>query len=81
MIEKRWLGKKSGKGFYSYRGKKKVLTPEIDGDLKELVRSDPLALDDAEIKFKIVWSPVSSTTLPELILVLSALLALTSRRS
>jgi enoyl-CoA hydratase/long-chain 3-hydroxyacyl-CoA dehydrogenase len=54
MIEKGWLGKKSGKGFYTYSGKKKVLNPEIHDYLKEFVRDDPLSLDEAEIQNRLV---------------------------
>mmetsp|Transcript_24239 Transcript_24239/g.40149 ORF Transcript_24239/g.40149 Transcript_24239/m.40149 type:complete len:796 (-) Transcript_24239:127-2514(-) len=53
MIEKGWLGKKSGKGFYTYSGKKKVLNPEIGGYLKEYVKDD-LKLDEQEIQNRLV---------------------------
>jgi enoyl-CoA hydratase/long-chain 3-hydroxyacyl-CoA dehydrogenase len=53
MIEKGWLGKKSGKGFYSYAGKKKTLNPEISGYLKNYIEED-LHLDEKEIQDRLV---------------------------
>ena len=53
MVEKGWLGKKSGKGFYEYKGKKKTLNPEINGYLKDYVKQD-LRLEEKEIQDRIV---------------------------
>ena len=53
MIEKGWLGKKSGKGFFSYNGKKKTLNPEINGYIKQYVKQD-LNLNEKEIQDRIV---------------------------
>ena len=53
MIEKGWLGKKSGKGFYSYAGKKKTLNPEINAYIKQFVEED-LHLDEKEIQDRLV---------------------------
>lgn len=53
MIEMGWLGKKSGKGFFSYNGKKKTLNPEINGYIKQYVKQD-LNLNEKEIQDRIV---------------------------
>jgi len=55
MISKGWLGKKSGKGFYTYDKKKKgkTINPEMDAYLKDFVKQD-LALDEEEIQNRII---------------------------
>mmetsp|Transcript_26218 Transcript_26218/g.39691 ORF Transcript_26218/g.39691 Transcript_26218/m.39691 type:complete len:791 (+) Transcript_26218:113-2485(+) len=53
MIEKGWLGKKSGKGFYVYDGKKKALNPEINDYLKGFVTQD-LNLDEKEMQDRLI---------------------------
>jgi enoyl-CoA hydratase/long-chain 3-hydroxyacyl-CoA dehydrogenase len=53
MIGKGWLGKKSGKGFYTYSGKKKTLNPEINGYIKDYVKQD-LNLNEKEIQDRLV---------------------------
>jgi len=53
MIERGWLGKKSGKGFYVYKGKKKIQNPEIDNYLKSFVTQD-LNLDEKEIQDRLM---------------------------
>eukprot|EP00934_Nitzschia_sp_Nitz4_P004354 Nitzschia sp. Nitz4//scaffold1_size375055//231008//233477//NITZ4_000294-RA/size375055-processed-gene-0.374-mRNA-1//1//CDS//3329541099//4344//frame0 len=56
MVEKGWLGKKSGQGFYTYgAGKKgkKTISPEVQAYVKEFVTRD-LQLDDAEIQDRII---------------------------
>ena len=53
MIEKGWLGKKSGKGFYSYEGKKKTLNPEINNYVKQFVKRD-LNLSETEIQDRVI---------------------------
>ena len=53
MIEKGWLGKKSGKGFYSYKGNKKILNPDINGYIKTFVTKD-LKLAEKEIQDRMV---------------------------
>jgi enoyl-CoA hydratase / long-chain 3-hydroxyacyl-CoA dehydrogenase len=53
MIEKGWLGKKNGKGFYTYSGKKKTLNPEISSYVKQYVKND-LKLDETEVQNRLV---------------------------
>jgi len=53
MIGKGWLGKKSGKGFFSYNGKKKILNPEINDYLKIFVTQD-LQLSEKEIQDRLM---------------------------
>jgi enoyl-CoA hydratase/long-chain 3-hydroxyacyl-CoA dehydrogenase len=53
MIAKGWLGKKSGKGFYAYDGKKKTLNPEINGYIKGFVHED-LKLSEKEIQDRMI---------------------------
>jgi len=53
MIDKGWLGKKSGKGFYAYNGKKKVLNPDINNYLKSFVTQD-LQLNEKEIQDRLM---------------------------
>jgi len=53
MIDKGWLGKKSGKGFYTYNGKKKILNPDINNYLKCFVAQD-LQLDEKEIQDRLI---------------------------
>jgi len=53
MIGKGWLGKKNGKGFFSYNGKKKILNPEINDYLKIFVTQD-LQLSEKEIQDRLM---------------------------
>ena len=53
MIEKGWLGKKSGQGFYTYKGKKKTISPEVQAYVKEFATKD-LKLSEKEIQDRIV---------------------------
>jgi len=54
MMEKGWLGKKSGQGFYTYgKGKKKTIGPEIKGYVKQFTTRD-LGLKEKEIQDRIV---------------------------
>jgi enoyl-CoA hydratase/long-chain 3-hydroxyacyl-CoA dehydrogenase len=53
MIEKGWLGKKSGQGFYTYSGKKKTINNEIKSYVKGFVERD-LGLTEKEIQDRIV---------------------------
>jgi enoyl-CoA hydratase / long-chain 3-hydroxyacyl-CoA dehydrogenase len=60
MIGKGWLGKKSGQGFYTYSGKKKV----INNDVKQYVKSFAqrnLKLSNTEVQNRIVSRCVSLT--------------------
>jgi len=40
MIEKGWLGKKSGQGFYTYKGKKKTINSEVKSYIGEVKERD-----------------------------------------
>ena len=53
MIEKGWLGKKSGQGFYTYKGKKKTINSEIQSYVKNFQTRD-LGLKEKEIQDRIV---------------------------
>ena len=56
MIEKGWLGKKSGQGFYTY-GKKKGSKKTINAEVKEYVKkfaTRDLGLKEKEIQDRIV---------------------------
>jgi len=53
MIAKGWLGKKSGQGFYTYNGKKKTISPEVDSYVKAFVQQD-LGLSEQEVQDRIV---------------------------
>ena len=53
MIEKGWLGKKSGQGFYTYSGKKKTINSEIKSYVNGFVERD-LGLKEKEIQDRIV---------------------------
>jgi len=53
MLDKKWLGKKTGKGFYAYKGKKKSLNPEIHSYLQPFVQRD-LGLDEQDIQDRII---------------------------
>jgi len=53
MTKKGWLGKKSGKGFYVYNGKKKSINPEIQDILEEFQVQD-LELKESEIQNRIM---------------------------
>jgi enoyl-CoA hydratase/long-chain 3-hydroxyacyl-CoA dehydrogenase len=53
MIGKGWLGKKSGQGFYTYKGKKKTINEEVQKYVKDFATRD-LKLDEKEIQDRIV---------------------------
>lgn len=53
MIEKGWLGKKAGQGFYTYKGKKKTINSDVQSYVKGFVERD-LKLDEKEIQDRIV---------------------------
>ena len=53
MVEKGWLGKKSGQGFYTHSGKKKTINPEVQGYIKGFVVKD-LGLSEKEVQDRIV---------------------------
>merc|ERR1712150_173989 len=53
MIEKGWLGKKSGQGFYTYKGKEKIINSEVKAFVKSFVRED-LKLKEKEIQDRMV---------------------------
>lgn len=55
MIEKGWLGKKAGQGFYTYDKKKKgkTISSEVKAYLKDFVQTD-LNLDEKEIQDRII---------------------------
>lgn len=53
MVEKGWLGKKSGQGFYTYKGKEKSINSEIQSYVKSFVKND-LKLDEKEIQDRII---------------------------
>jgi enoyl-CoA hydratase / long-chain 3-hydroxyacyl-CoA dehydrogenase len=53
MIEKGWLGKKSGQGFYTYDGKKKSINSDVKKYIKDFVQQD-LKLQEKEIQDRII---------------------------
>jgi len=56
MVEKGWLGKKSGQGFYTYgKGKKdkKTISPEVQAYIKQFVTRD-LNLSEQEMQDRII---------------------------
>lgn len=53
MIEKGWLGKKAGQGFYTYDGKKKTINNEVKAYVKEFAQQD-LGLKEKDIQDRIV---------------------------
>jgi enoyl-CoA hydratase/long-chain 3-hydroxyacyl-CoA dehydrogenase len=53
MIGKGWLGKKSGQGFYTYKGKKKEISKEVQDYVKAFA-TQKLVLDEKEIQDRIV---------------------------
>jgi enoyl-CoA hydratase/long-chain 3-hydroxyacyl-CoA dehydrogenase len=53
MIEKGWLGKKAGQGFYTYKGKKKTINSDVQNYVKSFVQQD-LKLGEKEIQDRIV---------------------------
>lgn len=51
MVEKKWLGRKTGKGFYMYpsdakKGAEKQVNPEVAAMLKDLLAKEGLATND-----------------------------------
>lgn len=53
MVEKGWLGKKSGQGFYTHKGKKKTINSEVQSYVKSFVGRD-LGLKEKEIQDRMV---------------------------
>jgi enoyl-CoA hydratase/long-chain 3-hydroxyacyl-CoA dehydrogenase len=53
MVEKGWLGKKSGQGFYTHSGKKKTINAEIKAYVKGFVDED-LGLSETEVQNRAV---------------------------
>jgi enoyl-CoA hydratase / long-chain 3-hydroxyacyl-CoA dehydrogenase len=53
MIAKGWLGKKTGQGFYTYKGKKKTIDPKVQLYVKEFA-TKKLKLSETEIQDRIV---------------------------
>ena len=53
MIEKGWLGKKAGQGFYTYNGKKKTINNEVKAYVQEFAQRD-LGLQEKDIQDRIV---------------------------
>lgn len=53
MVEKGWLGKKSGQGFYTHKGKKKEINSDVQAMVKAFVKQD-LKLEEKEIQDRII---------------------------
>jgi enoyl-CoA hydratase/long-chain 3-hydroxyacyl-CoA dehydrogenase len=53
MINKGWLGKKSGQGFYTYKGKKKTINSDVQAYVNEFAQQD-LGLNETDIQDRIV---------------------------
>jgi len=53
MVDKGWLGKKSGQGFYTYDGKKKIINSEVKSYIKEFATRD-LKLSESIIQNRMV---------------------------
>lgn len=53
MIDKGWLGKKSGQGFYTYQGKKKSINAEVQAYVKGFATRN-LNLDEKAIQDRII---------------------------
>lgn len=53
MLEKGWYGKKSGQGFYTYKGKKATISPEVESFVKQFIDED-LNLDKQEVQDRII---------------------------
>mmetsp|Transcript_917 Transcript_917/g.1992 ORF Transcript_917/g.1992 Transcript_917/m.1992 type:complete len:780 (+) Transcript_917:38-2377(+) len=53
MVEKGWLGKKSGQGFYTYDGKKKTISAEVKQYAKDFADRD-LGLTEEDVQNRIV---------------------------
>ena len=60
-LEKGWLGKKSGKGFYVYDGKKKSAKLELNHEMASLISGGKVApeLSDAHIQWRLVLPMVN----------------------
>jgi enoyl-CoA hydratase/long-chain 3-hydroxyacyl-CoA dehydrogenase len=68
MMEKGWLGKKSGQGFYTYGKKrvtKKTINPEVQAYVKKFATRN-LGLKDKEIQDRIVSRYVLGTSMRDL---------------
>jgi enoyl-CoA hydratase/long-chain 3-hydroxyacyl-CoA dehydrogenase len=53
MIEKGWLGKKAGKGFYTYNGKKRTISADVTAFIEDFQRQD-LGLKEDEIENRLI---------------------------
>jgi enoyl-CoA hydratase/long-chain 3-hydroxyacyl-CoA dehydrogenase len=53
MVKKGWLGKKSGQGFYTYKGKEKKIGPEIQKYVNQF-KVQSLNLSEKEIQDRIM---------------------------
>uniref|UniRef100_A0A7S3L3T2 enoyl-CoA hydratase n=1 Tax=Amphora coffeiformis TaxID=265554 RepID=A0A7S3L3T2_9STRA len=53
MIEKGWLGKKAGQGFYTYKGKNKTINSEVQAYVKAFATRN-LTLDEKAIQDRII---------------------------
>jgi len=53
MIKKGWLGKKANQGFYTYNGKQKTISPEVQAYLNAFKQTD-LHLQEEEIQNRLI---------------------------
>ena len=53
MIKKGWLGKKANQGFYTYKGKQKTISPEVQAYLNAFKQTD-LHLQEEEIQNRLI---------------------------